>query len=256
MTWFFLRNRETQGPLADEAFEAAVRSGGIGRGTLVWNEGMAGWEPLGSARPDLAALCPAAPPLAGGPETERTCSGCKRPFPVQDVIGYSTFTICASCKPAFLLRLQQGLPPAGSVPYASFGARFTARTVDGLGLLVVSFAAQFPLVGFPVLAPVLPDAPGFWARQGVAFLVGLLIPAAYTIGLHGRDGQTLGKKLLGIRVVRADGSQLTYGRATGRYFADMLSSMTLFVGYLMAAFDDERRALHDRLCDTRVVQLP
>ena len=46
---------------------------------------------------------------------------------------------------------------------------------------------------------------------------------------------------------------MTYGRATGRYFAHFLSSFTLGIGYLIAAFDNEKRALHDHVCDTRVV---
>ncbi len=256
MAWFYVRNGETQGPLADKELDEAVRSGAIGRDTPVWRPEMEGWEPLGSARPDLAVSAPSvAPGAATGQEKVGVCSECRQPFPIVEMIPYASFTICAACKPAFLMRLQQGLPPAGSMVYATFGSRFTARLVDGVGLAAVSFAAQFPLVGFPILAPVLPGAPGYWVRQGAAMLVGLVIPAAYYISLHGRNGQTLGKRLLRIRVVRADGSRLTFGRATGRYFADMLSSMTFLIGYLMAAFDDERRALHDRLCDTRVVQL-
>ena len=41
-------------------------------------------------------------------------------------------------------------------------------------------------------------------------------------------------------------------RAIGRHFSEWLSSI-LFIGYIMAAFDEEKRALHDRICGTRVV---
>jgi len=47
---------------------------------------------------------------------------------------------------------------------------------------------------------------------------------------------------------------ITYGRATGRCFAEILSGMICYIGYLMAAFDEEKRALHDRICNTRVVK--
>jgi uncharacterized RDD family membrane protein YckC len=40
----------------------------------------------------------------------------------------------------------------------------------------------------------------------------------------------------------------------GRHFAEMLSGILLGIGYLMIAFDDEKRALHDRICDTRVIK--
>ena len=66
-------------------------------------------------------------------------------------------------------------------------------------------------------------------------------------------GGTPGKMACGLKIIRSDGSALSYGRAIGRYFATMLSSFTLGIGYLMVAFDDEKRALHDRVADTRVI---
>jgi uncharacterized RDD family membrane protein YckC len=66
---------------------------------------------------------------------------------------------------------------------------------------------------------------------------------------------TPGKMALGLKVIRPDGSPLTGGRIVGRYFAEMLSGMILAIGYIMAGFDDERRALHDRICDTRVIKI-
>jgi uncharacterized RDD family membrane protein YckC len=54
-------------------------------------------------------------------------------------------------------------------------------------------------------------------------------------------------------VVRADGGRVGTARVVGRYFAETLSTIIFFAGYVMAAFDDEKRSLHDYLCDTRVV---
>ena len=51
-----------------------------------------------------------------------------------------------------------------------------------------------------------------------------------------------------------DGSPLTLARSVGRYFAKILSAFTLCVGYLMAAFDEEKCALHDHISDTRVIR--
>jgi uncharacterized RDD family membrane protein YckC len=58
---------------------------------------------------------------------------------------------------------------------------------------------------------------------------------------------------LKVHVVTADGGRVSYARALGRYFAKLLSAFTLLIGYIIAAFDPERRALHDRICNTRVV---
>jgi len=57
-----------------------------------------------------------------------------------------------------------------------------------------------------------------------------------------------------LQVVMADGSKLSYGRSLGRHFAKFLSSFILAIGYIMAGIDDEKRALHDRICDTRVIK--
>jgi uncharacterized RDD family membrane protein YckC len=71
----------------------------------------------------------------------------------------------------------------------------------------------------------------------------------------GKYGATLGKMAAKIRVVTADGGKVSYGRATGRYFAKLLSAFTCLIGFIMAAFDEEKRALHDRICNTRVISI-
>jgi uncharacterized RDD family membrane protein YckC len=59
---------------------------------------------------------------------------------------------------------------------------------------------------------------------------------------------------LGLKVVRSDGTKLSNGRIVGRYFAELVSLLVLWIGYIMAAFDDQKRALHDMICDTRVIK--
>ena len=58
-----------------------------------------------------------------------------------------------------------------------------------------------------------------------------------------------------LKIVRPDGAPITYLRAFGRYFAEILSTLILFIGFMMAGWDEEKRALHDRICDTRVIRL-
>jgi uncharacterized RDD family membrane protein YckC len=57
-----------------------------------------------------------------------------------------------------------------------------------------------------------------------------------------------------IKVVMADGGKVSFARAIGRHFAKFISGMILGIGYIMAGFDDQKRALHDRICDTRVIK--
>jgi len=88
---------------------------------------------------------------------------------------------------------------------------------------------------------------------GLSFLIQIAISIAYEVYFLTTRGATIGKMALGLRVVRADGGPISMGLAVGRFFAMILSSFIFMIGYIMAAFDLEKRALHDRLCDTRVI---
>ena len=90
--------------------------------------------------------------------------------------------------------------------------------------------------------------------QLIVTLIQFIIPAVYTTWFLGKYGATPGKMACKIKVVRSDGESVSYGRALGRHFAKWLSWMILCIGFLMAAFDDQHRTLHDRICDTRVVR--
>ena len=88
----------------------------------------------------------------------------------------------------------------------------------------------------------------------IAQALGFLIAVSYTVFFIGKFGATPGKMVLGLKVVRSDGGRVTYLRAFARYFAEFLSAITLLIGYIIAAFDSEKRALHDHICDTRVIK--
>jgi uncharacterized RDD family membrane protein YckC len=63
---------------------------------------------------------------------------------------------------------------------------------------------------------------------------------------------TYGKSWMGLIVTEEDGGQLSFGHATGRYFAKILSFLTFGVGFLMVAFTPQKQALHDYICRTYV----
>ncbi|HTD28480.1 MAG TPA: RDD family protein [Xanthomonadaceae bacterium] len=81
----------------------------------------------------------------------------------------------------------------------------------------------------------------------------VVIAGAYFVVCESSAWQaTLGKRLLGIKVVDANGARISAGRALGRFVAASLSWLTLNVGHAMAAIKPEHRALHDYVADTRV----
>ena len=94
----------------------------------------------------------------------------------------------------------------------------------------------------------------FIAVQLIVMFLQISIGAVYTTWLLGRYGATVGKMACRLKVVTADGNKISYLRALGRHFAEWISGMILLVGYIMAAFDGQKRALHDHICNTRVIR--
>lgn len=85
-------------------------------------------------------------------------------------------------------------------------------------------------------------------------LVTLILQLVYfTVAISGWS-TTIGKYLMGLYVVRPDGSRVGPGRALARYFAYLLSALLLFVGFIMVGLRQDKRGLHDLICDTVVVR--
>ena len=89
-----------------------------------------------------------------------------------------------------------------------------------------------------------------FASDGGDFLLGM----AYFVGFWAIWGATPGKRLLGLSIERPDGSRIGPGRAVARYFAWLLSFLLFGVGFIMAGLREDKRGLHDLICDTVVVQ--
>jgi uncharacterized RDD family membrane protein YckC len=93
--------------------------------------------------------------------------------------------------------------------------------------------------------------------DGGVLLFTLLFAIAYTTTLHAVAGQTIGKSLVGVRVVAAaDGARLTVGPALLRHLAYVLSLLPLGFGFWMAGLRRDKRALHDLIAGSRVERLP
>ncbi len=66
---------------------------------------------------------------------------------------------------------------------------------------------------------------------------------------------TLGKMALGLIVTDSQGNKITFARASGRFFAKILSGLILNIGFIMAAFTQKKQALHDIIADTLVLEV-
>lgn len=260
MNWYYVENGQQAGPVDEVQLEALRTSGKIQPDTLIWSEGMANWQPYGQVKGGGAgaAPAPAAPPLTMASPTpganEVVCAECGGVFNVQDTIAYGGARVCAKCKPIFMQKLAEGAKlHSGVMTYAGFWTRFAAVFLDGLMLGVVNMILGFVFgLGMAATASRNPGA-AITAMQLVLMFIQLAIGVSYETFMIGKYGATLGKMALKIHVVTPDGGKVSYMRAFGRYFAKLLSGLICAIGYLMAAWDDEKRALHDRICDTRVV---
>jgi uncharacterized RDD family membrane protein YckC len=87
-----------------------------------------------------------------------------------------------------------------------------------------------------------------------AALINLLIDTAYYTLMVGRWGRTVGKLVLGLRVVRTNGSRLTYRRSFARSWAYLVSFAPAGLGILAIVLSPQKRGWHDLLCDTRVLR--
>jgi uncharacterized RDD family membrane protein YckC len=170
------------------------------------------------------------------------------------MIQYGGRWICASCKPVFLQKLTEGAPlAAGDLRYAGFFIRFAAVFLDGIIMGIFNFVLG--LIAGVGLGPAFGQhgSQGFSTAMIVVFIIEYFIAFAYEPFFIGRFGATPGKMACGIKVVTGDGGRVSYWRALGRAFAKLLSFLPCFIGYIMVFFDDQKRALHDRICNTRVV---
>ncbi|GAA0413962.1 MAG: RDD family protein [Bacillota bacterium] len=62
-----------------------------------------------------------------------------------------------------------------------------------------------------------------------------------------------GKIICNIQVVNTNMTQISIWKSIGRYLSYFVSALTLFIGYLLAGWNEEKKALHDMICQTRVV---
>lgn len=251
MNWYYARSDERMGPVDEAEILRLAGTGEINAQTLVWHDGMADWAPWGSVS---RAGDFADEEFSQG---QRVCAECGLLFPLDELVDFEGFHVCGTCKPVFFQRIREGGTPLTAQRYAGFWIRFAARIVDAVPFIflqgVMNLIQIEILGGFENYL----NRSGSGADIALTILFWFLNVAAsltYEIWLTGRFGGTLGKLLLGLRVVRSDGSPITYGRSTGRAFATWLSQLTLYIGFIIAAFDSEKRALHDHICDTRVVR--
>jgi uncharacterized RDD family membrane protein YckC len=177
------------------------------------------------------------------------------------------------------LAAQAAVPRKPVLVPASWGKRVGAYLIDSvllaipLGIFAFSGAfseiqARMPELVDPVTGQANPAAVEELAAQFAAIqlkmgLGYLVLAGAYYIIMHGLMGQTVGKMALGMTVVNADGSPISFGTAAKRAVVFPIGSVIPYVGSLLALlngfwplWEEKRQSLGDKVAGTLVVEVP
>ena len=251
--WYYADGGRQVGPMSEGDIERLAKEGKITSKTLVWHSGMTDWQEYGKVKTPSADAPAVSPRMTGVTHTvgQSVCSECGNAFPQEDMIRYGDAWVCALCKPIFVQKLKEGVSVSGAMEYGGFWIRLGAKFIDAMIITVaimVIFAVSVPMMKSTR------NPSSLMAIQGLLMLLQFFIPVAYATWFLGRFAATIGKMACGLKVVTAEGGRVTYTKALGRSLAEILSQIILYIGYIMAAFDDEKRTLHDRICNTRVVK--
>ena len=146
--------------------------------------------------------------------------------------------------------------------YAGFWCRLTAFFVDFTLLCCVSLILLFSgwiafILGSPAGGRALVQHMKQLAPLCILiyYLTLIFLNMLYFTYFHGNTGQTPGKMLLGIRVVRVDGEPMTYGIAFLRWTGYIISKLFLWFGFIWIGVDRRKRGWHDYIAGTMVVRV-
>ena len=191
---------------------------------------------------------------------KKICAGCHTP-------NAPTAQYCYKCGLPLPEKLSSGYE--NQIQYAGFWVRFVAWIIDNIFLYIVNSV----IIGIVIVSVYGTDSSSKWLSSlrssgtinnsqvwsflGViflAYLVGMVVTIIYYTISIGKWGRTLGKAALKIKVVKPDGSRVSYWRALGRNLAYYLNAFTFGLSFLIIAFTKKKRGLHDYIADTIVIK--
>lgn len=216
MNYYYAQGDQQKGPVNKVAFQSLVETGTIQPETLVWKEGLADWMPF------------------------------------SQVDGHFLGEGAVLASASSIQQIKEGVTEDVGFEIASNWRKFFSYILDGILLSIVTTALGLPLGinPFDPASQLAVDPNVLLIKSLADFVLGVI----YYVAFLGVTGSTLAMKILGLHIVRTDGSKVGVLRVLGRYFASILSSLILFIGFIMAFFDDQKRTLHDRICDTLIIR--
>ena len=224
MQYYVGKNGQQLGPFGEEQIKARVAAGEFNTSDLIWREGMASWESIGAvfSNPYMPSAVLGASPLLQYQENHQPLAGAGARLVA--VILNSLFGVLVATPGGILFAVGAGFSNSGS---AGTGNDISALSIAGIIVMLLSALGWM-----------------FYQRN-----------------LYLKTGQTLGKKLMGVRVVSfADGSNPGFGGLIG--MREILMSLIgiipvlgpiFWIVDLCFIFREDRRCIHDLIANTRVV---
>lgn len=238
------RDGERHGPYKESDVRQWMASGQVSVSDLAWYEGLADWQPLSVLFPDAVAAAATPPPAAGA------AAGSGNPY----------------AAPTAPLLPQTNA--AALEDYAGFWKRVLAYIIDAIILIIPQKLIESAMGGAAAKAALeqavlsagsdmdaaLAAQMHYFGVMWPATLLSIIMAIVYFAVCESSAWQgTIGKLALGIRVTDLDGNRIGFGRALGRYFGKILSTIILCIGFLMVAFTQRKQGLHDIICSTLVL---
>ncbi|MGY4517413.1 RDD family protein [Lysobacter sp. HA18] len=265
-TWYYSDSeRNRLGPVEADDLAQLHAGGQLAPDVLVWREGMPEWKPWREVMSEVlgagaaAVGMPAAPPKATF-AVAREDGGGGNPYEIVERVAPATSPYAAPA--AAIGGGYAQVVHDGDVVYAGFWKRYAAYCIDGFIVGIVGFFVQMMVAGvvFGGMAAISRNPGEALGTAGgivgllAMYVTPLLIAATYFGFFHASANQaSLGKMAIGIKVTNDQGEHISFWRGFGRYFGLLLSSIPLCIGLIIAGFTDRKRALHDMICSTLVV---
>ncbi len=317
--WFYADALATrQGPVDDSTLLDLNRSGGVTARSMVWHEDMEAWVPFSTVAGKMLESENGGEPVEIG-----VCAYSGRVYRAGEMLPYGEALIGPEQKEAFLQIMMEGAAVEiadathRGTEYVGFWWRTLSSLLDYMVKMipsmlcmapyyVASFSSGISAGGRGADGTDLERLTGFTAVTMIAYGFGMLgvlaVSIFYDTWMVGKYQATVGKIIIGAKVVNPDGSRLSYKRAFIRWLAKkplnylivwipsaigfglviavigaasgnsadnaagfvfaMITGVFIYFAllalcsgvYWMAAFDPEKRALHDRIASTRVVK--
>ena len=199
------------------------------------------------------------------------CSNCGQAFAVAAAVARAPMMSASVAAPIVggvaAAPAYAGYAAVPRVEYAGFWVRFLAFLIDGAVMGIGFVLILIPLIFLTGLGGIVGEVHpnedmndvGIFMLFGLLFLaatVSLLWTWLYHALMESSEWQaTVGKRLLGLVVTDMAGQRVSFGRATGRHFAKIVTNMVpAFIGYIMAGFTERKQALHDMLAGCLVLR--